>query len=553
MSSYFITKRSEFMKALIRCIVLVLSFVFFEGCFFGGVGSGGSSLIIGASRSVDSASRSSNFRDNGGECEDSVDCVEICEEIYSDSNDSDEEHEGRIERCLDLSYNVVAGFLDIVDALEDPAFSKFQNLELDDFEDFLDVSLRPWIDYIKPMRRNDSEIVLRWIASQRKAADAIIKANQNYEDIPIYDGVYKLLADLMQELDDDSCKKRDERMCAQLCTATDQSKVGSGKTFRDIIRLEGNTLAEKIINHLIKVECDKSQFYTTDQTKKNHLVKKHFSSQEMVRKCGTIKTNADDNCSRTRRRSEGQCDGESDCKSEVTIYRECRVKAKREVRECETGLLTKVQCKENADEDFYKCQKTARNEELECLDDAIKVLGQKTECYEAMKTLRKACDREVKTVKDDKETVVVQSIKRCVEEVDQLQQGWCDTGNLNTTSFCREALDIKLRICERRRTREKTSCKNLDNECEEESVIVKRCVQEENYLRRECEVIAEGSSQGCVSDARDQEITCKAEASNLKRNCERDAAAVFFEEAVCKEALSKINVSKTNGSTCTFR
>lgn len=250
------------MKKLIQLFILIAAeIIFLTGCFFGGLsGANQGSLIIGASKAGKGAKSLSRSRDLREKCEDSNDCIDICEDTYGEfSSDSDEENEGRVERCLELSYSTVDSFEMIVEALEDPAFSRFQNINLGDFDDFLDVSLKPWIEYIKQMRRSDSEILLRWIASEKRAAQGIISAYQNYEDIDQYDGVYKMLQnlapDLSVEYSGDTNPEIMDRDCAELCVAILHASIGGSKSFYDVSDDTRNNDAKEIAVELLEDVC----------------------------------------------------------------------------------------------------------------------------------------------------------------------------------------------------------------------------------------------------------------------------------------------------------
>ena len=250
------------MKKLIKLFILItVSLIFLTGCFFGGLsGANQGSLIISPSRAGENNTKAFyRSRDVQGQCEDSNDCIDICEDTYGEFSDSDEENEGRVERCLELSYSAVDSFEMIVEALEDPAFSKFQNIDSGDFVDFLNVSLRPWIEYIEQMRQTESEIVLRWIASEKRVAKGIISAYQNYEDIDQYDGVYKMLLDLAPDLSDnypgDSPQDRMEKNCAELCVAILEHSITGNKSFADVSYETRNNDAMDIAEELRKDVC----------------------------------------------------------------------------------------------------------------------------------------------------------------------------------------------------------------------------------------------------------------------------------------------------------
>jgi len=234
------------MKKLIFFFLISPSFLM--GCVLSGLLSdqGQGSLIIGASKG-DESSSSARARNLRGQCEDNTECLDICEDIYGEFDDSDEENEGRVEKCSKLSYNVVDTFLDIVDVLEDPAYSKLQNLDASDFSEFLDVSVKPWIEYIKGMRRSESEVVLRWIATEKSVADAIISAYENYEDFDLYDGVYKLFMDLAPDLSSEpdygGDTNRERRECSEIVCAIFSENIGGGKNFHKFSKDSNNRSA----------------------------------------------------------------------------------------------------------------------------------------------------------------------------------------------------------------------------------------------------------------------------------------------------------------------
>lgn len=255
------------MKKLIKLSILtIFPVALLTGCFFGGglPVNRGDNLIIGASKK--GPEKTSSSRNNlRGICEDDSDCIDICEEIYGEFSDDDEENDGRIDRCLELSYQTVASFDDIVEVLEDhPAYSRLRNLDPNDFADFLDVSLKPWIEFVGDMRRKDSENLLRWIAGERQVASGIISAYDNREGFNLYIGVYRLLSDLKPDLSEspdyagDEDEERRTRECAEFCLAAYDEDVGGSESFVDIIDEVGNSAARAILNDLAEEECPNS-------------------------------------------------------------------------------------------------------------------------------------------------------------------------------------------------------------------------------------------------------------------------------------------------------
>ena len=244
------------------CLSIVIPSVFLTSCFFGGfTGNRRGSLIIGSSKAGSNNNTVNRSNLLEGSCGENADCIDICEETYEYFDEEEEENEGRIERCLELPYRVVDTFEDIVEALEDPAYSLLQNLDGRNFGDFLNVSLKPWIELINEMRREDSEIVLRWIASEKRVADGIESAYLNYEDFEIYDGVFSMLMDLAPDLSGDpnypetTDEERTRKVCAEFCRAVFDSNTGGGKSFREIADEVRNTTAQNITLYLVRDIC----------------------------------------------------------------------------------------------------------------------------------------------------------------------------------------------------------------------------------------------------------------------------------------------------------
>ena len=264
----------EILKNTIKIFLIVLQPFFFSSCFFGGGGSlfqtAQSGLVIGKSRlhekkqGTTRTTISSKKESVSGTCEDSYECEDICEDTYGEL-DSNDEDEGRIKRCLDLSYKVVVSFEEIVKVLENPAYSQLQNIEANDFEEFLNVSLRPWEEFTRDFSSNESEKVLTWIAKDPQIAKAIIDAYKNYEDVQEYHGIERMLNDISGDLadfkvftvGDDKDNARAE--CAVFCDSVVEVPISQGKAFDQIATDEGNNnLLEKVIMPMIREKCEKS-------------------------------------------------------------------------------------------------------------------------------------------------------------------------------------------------------------------------------------------------------------------------------------------------------
>ena len=238
-----------------KIILLVIQSLFLSACFLGdGVFSSQDALFIAPSKESDRDRRerrrdSENLR--RGDCGDHSDCEDICEDVYEEGSD-DDENDGRIEKCLELPYAVAVSFEDIVEALEDPAYSVLKNIDERDFLDFLDVSLDPWVEFIRGMRSSEAKNLLRWIASEQRVAESIVRAHRNFEDFDRYEGVYKLLQDVAL---DDRPGDIDERECAEICSAVFTVSIGGNRSFSDIVIEVRNRPAVCIALNLIDNIC----------------------------------------------------------------------------------------------------------------------------------------------------------------------------------------------------------------------------------------------------------------------------------------------------------
>ena len=268
------------MKNIIKILLILLQPFFLSACLFGGSLIGNSQqdgLIIGQSRISERRGTgrtiSSKKQNARGNCEDNYDCEDICEDTYGDIDDKDED-EGRIERCIELPYRVVVAFEEIVKVLEDPAYSKLQNIEANDFEEFLKVSLRPWDEYTRDFSASESKKVLTWIASEASITKSITDAYNNYEDVALYRGIERMLNDISGDLDNfkvfaGTDGKGDERAeCAAFCDSVINVPISQGKDFYEIAdEVSNNNLKTKIIDIMIEEKCgsDSSKYFLHPQ------------------------------------------------------------------------------------------------------------------------------------------------------------------------------------------------------------------------------------------------------------------------------------------------
>ena len=243
------------MNKIYTYLLVLASCLFLSACLFEGGGRSSDSLIIGKSE-TDEAEKNRRERvrnANSGDCGEYRDCEEVCEEVYDE--DGDRENEGKVERCLDLSYKVAITFEEILELIEEPNYDDLKNIEDKNFEKFLNVSLAPWVEKTKRLNNDEAEALLKWIASKSKVADAIDKAEDNkYRD---YDEVVEsLFEEIAPNL---TYPNNSRRNCAELCSAVAKERLGKDhKTFWGIITDDDskNFKAKELVCDILKVKCN---------------------------------------------------------------------------------------------------------------------------------------------------------------------------------------------------------------------------------------------------------------------------------------------------------
>ena len=241
-------------KLLFICTLLISSLFYLSNCIFDGSGGVQESLIIAPSEGDSNRERRTAPRSSTrGKCSEVGDCDEICEEIYDE--DDDNENEGTVDECLELKYSTVLGLEDIFEILEDNEgdYNAIFNIEHKHFKSFLQVSVAPWIELTKDLDDDGSETVLRWIAKKKNIATAIVDAYKKREDYPIYDGVYAMLREVSNKSD----------TCERVCDAIVNDRIGKAGSFWEILKEESNSKAEEIACKLVKKTCTSS----TEQTR----------------------------------------------------------------------------------------------------------------------------------------------------------------------------------------------------------------------------------------------------------------------------------------------
>lgn len=170
--------------------VMVFFSLFISSCYFRGIEDN----IHIASEAESNRSKRSRVRNITGLCKDYRECEDVCEEVYND--EGEEENEGKVDACIKLRYKTAMQFEEIVEILEEPENS-LKNIETSVFSDFLDISLAPWVEKAKEASSSEAKELLIWIAKESRISQSIKKAYENFErDFSLYEGVDSLFNEI---------------------------------------------------------------------------------------------------------------------------------------------------------------------------------------------------------------------------------------------------------------------------------------------------------------------------------------------------------------------
>ncbi|MCZ0933224.1 MAG: hypothetical protein OXJ52_08740 [Oligoflexia bacterium] len=240
-------------------LAVSVSGLFLSSCILGQGGESDSLLI--AKSAIDSEEKKRRERersDNRGDCGDYRECEDVCEDVYND--EGDRENEGKVEKCLDLPYKKAISFEDILDILEEPYYDDLTNIEPRDFEAFLEISVAPWVEKTKRLNNDESESLLRWIARESKVASSIVSAYENLEDYDLYEGMQKLFAEIAPDLGSSytgtTAQDRAVRRCAEFCSAVADESLAQDQSFWDIVDSKNNISGREIACDILKLKCE---------------------------------------------------------------------------------------------------------------------------------------------------------------------------------------------------------------------------------------------------------------------------------------------------------
>ncbi|MGI9549103.1 MAG: hypothetical protein ACR2M7_03915, partial [Bdellovibrionales bacterium] len=124
--------------------------------------------------SVLSRARDKSKKDRSPDCEGDDDCEDICSDIYSsraDKNDCEEK----------LSVNQVEQLEIVSEAFEDPDLDDLEELDLEDVEVYLNISIEPLHKLIAKYNSREARDFLTWIAQNADAAEVLEDEDDDYE------------------------------------------------------------------------------------------------------------------------------------------------------------------------------------------------------------------------------------------------------------------------------------------------------------------------------------------------------------------------------------
>ena len=145
------------------------------------------------------------------------DCEEQCGDIYSRRADR--------EDCEELTVRQIEILVDVHEALEDPDDDVLANLDLEDFNVYLNVSIEPFDKLIRKYNSREAKEVLLWIAENEDVTE-IIKDE---------DDDYKNLASLLDKLDSNNSGADLWRPFVE--------NIDSGDKLMEVVIEEGNEVA----------------------------------------------------------------------------------------------------------------------------------------------------------------------------------------------------------------------------------------------------------------------------------------------------------------------
>ena len=134
----------------------------------------------------DSILQASKMRKNGDICEKEDDrdepCKEQCDEMYKRKKDR--------EDCEELTVNQITALFELYEILEEPDVDDLQEVEVEDFDVFLNVSMAVMEDLIDDWNSREAKDFLYWVVSNEEVA--VVFEKEDYD--------YNALTDLLKKI-----------------------------------------------------------------------------------------------------------------------------------------------------------------------------------------------------------------------------------------------------------------------------------------------------------------------------------------------------------------
>ena len=119
--------------------------------------------------------RDSRRRRGGRDCSSDRDCEDICGDIYDRRRDKQD--------CEKLSQSQVELLLDVFESLEKPTEASLKDIDLEDFDVLINISIEPLDRIVNRYTRRQAKEVLVWLALDEEAAKVLRKEDKNQDTL----------------------------------------------------------------------------------------------------------------------------------------------------------------------------------------------------------------------------------------------------------------------------------------------------------------------------------------------------------------------------------
>ena len=180
-------------------------------------------------------------------CEDRDSCQDSCDYMFRNSRARSE--------CYELSFDDVSDLESVFDELHASSISKrsLQDIDVDDFEDFLALDTDGWVDIIMGEEGSDhdnheayssgkAKSALEWIAENEDVARAIARADDNH------DTLYHLFLRLGDGISSSSYNRSPSSPSTRIYWCEDGASFGSSCSSRTHLSLAGVSVIKFVKN-----------------------------------------------------------------------------------------------------------------------------------------------------------------------------------------------------------------------------------------------------------------------------------------------------------------